>query len=87
MLKTKTALLLVMIPLLTSSAMAAPPADKDACNKLSFEMAEKAASKKLSESAATKVDELLAKLEEQCAAGNLTEADSTVKAVEEALAK
>jgi hypothetical protein len=68
-------------------ASAAPPADQDACNKTAFELAELAASKKLAEADAVKVDELVSKLEGQCADGKLTEADATAKEIEAALGK
>jgi hypothetical protein len=68
-------------------AAAAPPADQDACNKTAFELAELAASKKLAEADAVKVDELVSKLEGQCADGKLTDADATTKEIEAALGK
>lgn len=74
-----------VLTMLAAPAYAAPPADQDACNKLAFTLAEKAAAKKLAEAAATKVDELISKLEGQCADGKLAEADATAKEVEAAL--
>lgn len=71
--------------LLLGPAMAAPPADADACNALAFGLAEKAAGKKLSEADAVKVDELIAKLEGQCADGKLADAEKTASEVEAAL--
>lgn len=81
----KTATVAALLTLLTAPALAAPPADKDACNSLAFSLAEKAAAKKLPEADATKVDELVSKLEGQCADGKLAEADATAKDVEAAL--
>ncbi len=74
-----------VLMILAAPAYAAPPADQDACNALAFSLAEKAAAKKLAEAAATKVDELISKLEGQCADGKLTDADATAKEVEAAL--
>lgn len=65
------------------SALAAPPADQDACNKLSFEIAEKAAAKKPADAA--KVDEMIAKLEGQCVDGKFAEAEATAKDIEAAV--
>ncbi len=76
---------IALLAMLAAPAYAAPPADQDACNGLAFSLAEKAASKKLAEAAATKVDELISKLEGQCADGKFTEADATAKEVETAL--
>lgn len=71
--------------LLFSPAMAAPPADAEGCNALAFSLAEKAAGKKLPEASALKVDELIAKLEGQCADGKLADAEKTANEVEAAL--
>lgn len=88
--KTTLKTALATVALLTASilpASAAPPADQDACNKTAFELAELAAGKKLAEAEAVKVDELVSKLEGQCAEGKLTEADATAKEIEAALGK
>lgn len=71
----------------TLPASAAPPADQDTCNKTAFELAELAASKKLAEAEAVKVDELVSKLEGQCADSKFTDADATAKEIEAALGK
>jgi hypothetical protein len=78
------AALLAMI-FFTAPAVAAPPADQEACNALAFSLAEKAVAKKLAEADALKVDELLAKLEGQCGESKFAEADATAKEVEAAL--
>lgn len=70
---------------LITSALAAPPADQDACNGLAFSLAEKAAGKKLAEAQAVKVDELIGKLEGQCSESKFAEADATAKEIEAAL--
>jgi hypothetical protein len=62
-------------------------ADQDSCNKTAFELAELAAGKKLPEAEAVKIDELVSKLEGQCADGKFTEADATAKEIETALGK
>lgn len=66
-------------------ANAAPPADQDACNALAFSFAEKAATGNLPEAKAVKVDELIAKLEGQCADSKFKEAEATGKEIEAAL--
>ncbi|MGE4247642.1 MAG: hypothetical protein AB7E66_16735 [Parvibaculaceae bacterium] len=76
-----------LIPLAFAPALAAPPADQEACNKLSFDLAEKAVAKKLAEADAVKVDELISKLEGQCAESQFNEADATAQEIEAALAK
>lgn len=70
---------------LITSALAAPPADQDACNSLAFSLAEKAAGKKLPEAQAVKVDELIGKLEGQCSEGKFADADATAKEIEAAV--
>jgi hypothetical protein len=69
------------------AAFSAPPADQDACNKLAFGLAEKAAAKKLPDADAVKVDELISTLEGQCAEGKLAEADATAQKAEAAIGK
>ncbi|WP_072391668.1 hypothetical protein [Hyphomicrobium sp. CS1GBMeth3] len=66
-------------------AFAAPPANQEACNSLAFGLAEKAATKKLPEVEAVKVDELIIKLEGQCGANQLADAEATAKEIEAAL--
>ena len=70
-----------------TSAHAAPPADQAACNRTAFELAELAANKKLPEAEAVKIDELVSKLEGQCADSKFTEAEATAKEIEAALGK
>ena len=70
-----------------TSAQAAPPADQDACNRTAFELAELAANKKLPEADAVKMDQLVSKLEGQCADSKFTEAEATAKEIEAALGK
>ncbi|PPC86293.1 MAG: hypothetical protein CTY31_10085 [Hyphomicrobium sp.] len=74
---------LISTTLIAGSAFAAPPADQDACNKLSFELAEKAAAKKPADAA--KVDEMIGKLEGQCTDGKFAEAEATAKDIEAAI--
>ena len=69
------------------AALAAPPADQDACNAQAFGLAEKAAKQKRAEADALKVDQLIVKLEGQCSAGQLTDAEGTIAEIEAALAK
>jgi hypothetical protein len=66
-------------------AFAAPPADQEACNALAFSFAEKAAGGNLPETKAVKVDELIAKLEGQCADNKFADAEATSKEIEAAL--
>jgi hypothetical protein len=68
-------------------AFAAPPADQNACNSQAFNLAEKAAAKKLPQADAVKIDEMIAKLEGQCGASKLADAEATIKEIEAALAK
>lgn len=68
-------------------AHAAPPADQDACNKLAFDLAEKAAGKKLAEADAVKVDEMINTLQTQCGEGKLSDAETTAKNIETAIGK
>lgn len=88
MLKTIAAVaaLPITIAVLTP-AMAAPPANQDACNSLAFSLAEKAAAKKLAEADAVKVDELIGKLEGQCGDSKFADAEATAKQVEAAIGK
>lgn len=88
MLKTiaAAAALPITIAVLTP-AMAAPPANQDACNSLAFNLAEKAAAKKLAEADAVKVDELIGKLEGQCSDGKLADAEATAKGIEAVVGK
>lgn len=85
--KTTAAAAALLIAALAAPALAAPPADQDACNSLAFGLAEKAADKKLAGADATKVDELIVKLEGQCGENKLAEAEATAKEIEAALAK
>jgi hypothetical protein len=87
MLKSIAAATALLATVLLSPALAAPPADQDACNSLAFSLAEKAAGKKLAEADAVKVDELIGKLEGQCGEGKLAEAEATAKEIEAALSK
>jgi hypothetical protein len=86
MLKSIAAATLLAAVMFTPS-LAAPPADQDACNSLAFSLAEKAAAKKLPEGDAAKLEELIAKLEGQCADGKLADAEATAKDIEAALSK
>lgn len=83
MFKTIAATTLIGTTLFASSALAAPPADQDACYKLSFELADKAAAKKPADAA--KVDEMIGKLEAQCTDGKFAEAEATAKDIEAAI--
>jgi hypothetical protein len=74
--------------LLTATALpvlAAPPADQEACDKLAFDLAEKAAAKKLPDADALKVDGLVNTLTDQCGAGKLAEAGATADQIEAAI--
>lgn len=84
MLKTTTAAAALLM-LLAAPTLAAPPADQEACSKLSFSFAEKAVAKKLSEADAVKIDELIGKLEAQCNDSKFTEAEATAKQIEAAI--
>ena len=83
MLKPVTAFVIASALLATPAPAA--PADQDACNSLAFELADKAAKKKLSEPEALKVDQLIAKLEGQCGEGKLADAGATAKEIEAAI--
>lgn len=83
MLKTLAAAVVVTAVAFTPALAA--PADQDACSSLAFDLAEKAANKKLPEAEAVKVDQLIAKLETQCGEGNLAEAGATAKEIEAAI--
>lgn len=87
MLKTMTAAAALLATALLAPALSAPPADQEACGSLAFSLAEKAASKKLAEADAAKVDELIGKLEGQCAEGKFAEAETTAKDIEAAIGK
>jgi len=80
-----TAVLLATVSI--GAVHAAPPADQDACYGLAFNLAEKAANKKLPEADAVKVDGLIAKIESQCGESKFADAETTAKDVEAALAK
>lgn len=69
----------------TVPAFAAPLADQEACNSLAYSLAEKASGKKLPQVEAVKVDELIIKLEGQCNANQLADAEATAKEIEAAL--
>jgi hypothetical protein len=71
-----------LFTVLASPVFAAPPADQEACNKLSFSLAEKAVAKTPSEAQATKIDELIGKLEGQCNESKFTDAEATAKEIE-----
>ncbi len=77
----------LFVSVLSASAIAAPPADQDACNKLSFSLAEKAVAKTPSEAQAVKIDELIGKLEGQCNESKFAEAEATAKEVEALIGK
>lgn len=72
----------LLAALMLTPALAAPPADLDACNSLVFSLAEKAAGKKLPEAQAVKVDELIGKLEGQCSESKFADADATAKEID-----
>jgi hypothetical protein len=83
--KTIAAAAALTITAVAVPALAAPPADQDACSTLAFSLAEKAAGKKLAEADAAKVDALIVKLEGQCGENKLAEAEATAKEIEDAL--
>jgi len=85
--KIITAAAALLMTAVAAPVLAAPPADQDACNSQAFSLAEKAAAQKLPEADAIKVDQLILKLEGQCSAGQLADAEATIKEVEAALAK
>ena len=72
---------------LVAPALSAPPADSDACNKIAFDLADKANAKKLPEDAALKIEEQIGTLEGQCSGGAFAEAEATIKKIEAALGK
>ena len=82
MTKTLTAAAALFNVLASAPVFAAPPADQDACNKLSFSLAEKAVAKTPSEAQAVKIDELIGKLEGQCNDSKFTDAEATAKEIE-----
>ncbi|MGQ0455974.1 MAG: hypothetical protein ACT4OU_02805 [Hyphomicrobium sp.] len=63
----------------------AAPASKDACLKLAFDLAAKSAKKKLPEAEAVKVEGLVGKMEEECAADKFADADATSKQIDAAI--
>ncbi len=81
----RLALVLLTVSIGAGSASAAPPASQDACLEQSFALAEKAAAKKLSTDAQTKVEGLLSALEAKCTGGDLAGAEADIKAVEAAI--
>jgi len=85
MIKSIAAAAALFATLVVTPVLAAPPADQDACNSLAFSLAEKAASKKLAEAQAVKVDELIGKLEGQCSESKFADADATAKEIEATL--
>lgn len=87
MIKKTAAATVALVSLLAVPALAAPPADQEACNKLSFALAEKAVAKTPSEAQAVKIDELIGKLEGQCNEGKFAEAEATAKEVEALIGK
>jgi len=84
MLKT-SAIAIALLTVAALPALAAPPADRDACDALAFDLAEKAAAKKLPEADAAKVDGLINTLSEQCGAGKLAEAGATADQIQAAI--
>jgi len=80
--KSTAALAALAATLTVAPALAAPPADQDACNKLAYSYAEKAAGQKLPEAQAIKVDELIGKLEGQCSESKFAEAEATAKEID-----
>lgn len=71
---------------LAQIAQAAPPADKTACLKLSFSLAERASKAKLKAEDAASVDGMLTKLESECSSGALDKAGASAEAIEKAIA-
>lgn len=72
---------------LSGSALAEEPSSAEACSKTSFSLAKKLAAKKLPEADAVKIDEMIVKLDGQCAEKKLAEAGATIKEIEAALKK
>lgn len=87
MLKALSFIGAAVIALSATGAMAAAPATADDCNKLSFALADKAQKKKLADADALKVEELLAKLDGQCAKSSFAEAEGTAKEIEAIVSK
>jgi len=85
MLKMSTVAAVLLSTAFAVPAFAAPPADRDACDKLAFDLAEKAAAKKLPDADAQKVDGLINTLSEQCGADKLAEAGATADQIEAVL--
>ena len=73
--------------LMSGPALAADPASADDCSKLSFDLAKKAGAAKLAEADAAKVEEMLGRLDRQCADNKLSDAAATAKDVEAAINK
>ncbi len=78
-----TAALVVM----SVSVQAAPPANKDACLAKAFELADQAAQKKLPETQAAQVEQLITAVEADCTADDMTNADASITAAADALAR
>ena len=66
------------------SAQAAP-ANKDECLKLAFDLAQKAADKKLAAAQSSKAEELISKMEDQCEAEKFADAEATMKDISAAI--
>jgi hypothetical protein len=71
---------------ISGAAVAAPPANKDACLAKAFELADQSAKKKLPEAQAAKVEQLVTALEADCVGTDMTKAEASIKAVEDAIA-
>ncbi|MFN0219475.1 MAG: hypothetical protein ACKVP4_11755 [Hyphomicrobium sp.] len=61
------------------------PANKDDCLKVAFDLASKAAKKKLPEAEAVKVEELVGKMEGECASEKMSDAEATSKQIDAAI--
>lgn len=81
--------LIVALPLVLMgsalSAVAAPPADKNACYALAFQLADRAAKAKLQAADAANVESLLSKLEAECVAGAFDKAASIATDIQKAI--
>lgn len=85
--KTRFALVAVALTAFAGSALAQDvPANKEDCLKQAFELAKTASTKKLAETQAGKVEELITKMESECDAGKFAEAGAMTKDINAAIA-
>lgn len=84
--KTRFALVAVVLTAFTGSAFAQDAAkSKEDCLKQAFDLAKSASTKKLAETQAGKVEELITKMEAECDAGKFAEAAAMTKDINAAI--